>query len=56
MPCARIGTVVDPKQRFRIRTADAGVDLDLDSLADAYFMALARIMEGAAESEPLVGA
>jgi phosphoribosylformylglycinamidine synthase len=48
VPCARIGTVTERAQRFRIRTRDAGVDVDLESLADAWFGALERIMEGAA--------
>jgi phosphoribosylformylglycinamidine (FGAM) synthase-like enzyme len=48
VPYARIGTVVERSQRFRIQTHDAGVDLDLATLADAYFEALQRIMEGAA--------
>jgi phosphoribosylformylglycinamidine synthase len=50
VPCVKIGTVVAAPDRFRIRTRDAGVDVDLETLADAFFGALARIMEGAAET------
>jgi phosphoribosylformylglycinamidine synthase len=50
VPCVRIGTVVEARDRFRIRTRDAGVDLDLEALAGAYFGSLTRIMEGAAET------
>jgi phosphoribosylformylglycinamidine synthase II len=48
VPCAQIGTVTERAQRFRIRTRDAGVDVDLEPLADAWFGALERIMEGEA--------
>jgi phosphoribosylformylglycinamidine synthase len=57
VPCREIGTVGDASDRFRIRTKDGGVDVDLGTLADAFFGALPRIMEGTTESvEPLIGA
>jgi phosphoribosylformylglycinamidine synthase len=57
VPCREIGVVTEPSLGFRIRAAKSGVDVDLDTLADAFFGALPKIMEGATEAvEPLIGA
>ena len=52
----RIGTVVGPRQLFRIKAGGAGVEANLDELAAAHFGALPRIMDSVREdAEPLVG-
>jgi phosphoribosylformylglycinamidine synthase len=57
VPCREIGVVVEGSRGFRIRARESGVDVGLDSLADAFFGALPRIMEGTAEAvESLIGA
>jgi phosphoribosylformylglycinamidine synthase len=56
VPAREIGVVTSAAQRFRIRTRDGGVDVDLDTLADAFFGALPKIMEGKAEVVEPVGA
>jgi hypothetical protein len=56
VPAREIGVVTPAAQRFRIRTRDGGVDVDLDTLADAFFGALPKIMEGKAEVVEPVGA
>ena len=49
VPCHDLGVVGEVGGRFRIRAPKGGVDASLDDLLDAYFEALPRIMEGAAE-------
>jgi len=57
VPCAEIGRVVAAADGFRIRTPQGGVDTDLATLADAYFGALPRLMEGSTETvERLISA
>jgi len=57
VPCTEIGRVVAAAEGFRIRTPQGGVDTDLATLADAYFGALPRLMEGSTETvERLISA
>jgi phosphoribosylformylglycinamidine synthase len=57
VPCQEIGVVAPAARGFRIRARESGVDVGLDTLADAFFGTLPRIMEGTAEAvEPLIGA
>jgi phosphoribosylformylglycinamidine synthase len=55
VPAREVG-VVTAARRFRIRTRDGGVDVDLGALADAFFGALPKIMEGKGEVAQPVGA
>jgi len=57
VPCHELGEVGEPGGRFRIQAPNGGVDAHLDDLAEAFFRALPRIMDGAGEPmEPLVSA